>query len=338
MADLNIRTQGILLTGGLWGDITIFDERGSVVADLNKDKNAAVLIALGPGEYRIVATQNGARLEHTVALGNQTVASVRQDQFTPVAANSSNAKGAEPIRHAVQLGLILSGVYERFDLASLANGLNELYQQYRYFSISPSFSFPSRARYTSIQLETIIREHFIGRLGFCGWSSSDAADYHGTRLNDVDKKYYGYLLHLDKELDVSIVDFGTGYQFTQGVLNHASLLVGLDVYNVGVTASSIFTDSLYNVRTRAAASLSATMAVPYIAAGYRYPIASFCDVGAEARYRYQAKAGTLTNTSLKTTSAPDSASAENSALPQCNFSGFDGRLFITFHVKFGTME
>jgi len=338
LADLNVRSQGILLKGGLWGDITIFNERGIVVADLTKDKNSAVMIALGSGNYRLVATQNGSRLEYSVALDGRRVAAVKQEDFSEVKTPSSNKKGAGQVRRTVQLGVSLAGVYERFDLSSLGNGLEERFGAYRYFSLNPSFSFPTRIRRAAFEIETVIRRHFIGRIGVSGWTASTGADYTGRRLNEIDNAYYGCNLRLDKSISTTIVDFGTGYYFTQWILNHVSLIAGVSFYNVGVTVTSRFDDSLYNVRLTGTETVNGTILVPYVAAGYRWPLTDFCCLGAEVRYRYQSKAGTLDNSSPSTATVPDSAAVRNIAPLHCNFSGFDGRVFINFNFKFGDME
>jgi len=36
------------------GDVTIFNDKSSVVADLVKERNSAIVIALNPGSYRVV--------------------------------------------------------------------------------------------------------------------------------------------------------------------------------------------------------------------------------------------------------------------------------------------
>ena len=56
LADLNIRSCGIMLDADLTGNVTIFNEKSSVVADFEKERNSAIMIALNPGTYRVIKT------------------------------------------------------------------------------------------------------------------------------------------------------------------------------------------------------------------------------------------------------------------------------------------
>jgi hypothetical protein len=335
LADLNVRSQGILLGQGVWGDMTIFNEQSGVVADFSKKKNSAVLIALGRGAYRIVQAQYGARLEATVALEGNNVVTVKQDNFSTIESHSAGKKGITERRHSAQAGVCFAGVYQRLDLSSLASGLSERFQGYRYFSIVPSFSFPSSARYAAITGEVIAREHYVGRLGFSAFSFSSTADYHGRRLNELDNTTYGYALHTESKLSVFAVDFGAGYRWNSWYLRRFSLLVGLNIYEATLEVSSLFKDSLYNVALRGTEIDRGTIAVPYISAGYAWPITNFCEVGAELRYRYQRGAQELSN---QESPAFDTLVSSAPAPLKCNFRGFDCRLYVNFNLKFGNME
>jgi hypothetical protein len=338
LADLNIRSQGILLSRGLWGGITIFNEQSAVVADLSKEKNSAIMIALGAGTYRIVNIQGAERLEAAVTLNGLSVVSVGEKDLFPVKPYATKKKGLSDKQCILQWGVSIAGAYERFDLSSLASGLGERFSDYEYFSISPSFSFPSRTRHVAFTTESVVLGRFIGRLGGGSFSFSSASDFTGRRFNTFDNNYYGYALHLEKELSATIMDLATGYRWNSGYLNHFFLLVGLNIYSVKVKVSSLFLDSLFNIQTPGTETTNGTITIPYISAGYSWPITRFCEIGTEFRYRYQNRPRGLQNASDETGAIPDTLFQKGPSALMCDFSGFDFRLYINFNLKFRTME
>ncbi len=340
LADLNIRSQGVLLGRDLWGAVTIFNDQSTVVADLVKEKNSTIMIALGAGIYRIVNVQGGERLEAAVTLKGTDVAALTEKDFFPVKPYATKKKGRTAAQSIVQWGVCVAGVYERNDLSSLASGLGDWFGDYTYFSLSPSFSFPSRTRHVAVTTESIILGRFIGRLGGSSFSFSSSADYAGKRQNEFDGRMYGSSLHIDERLSVTIVDLGVGCRLTSGYLNRFFLLAGLDVYMAKLRVTSVFNDSLYNIRASGTETQSGTKAVPYIGAGYSRSVTRFCDIGAEARYRYRGAPMELSHDSHETGTGAvsDSLSGGNRTPLKAGFGGFDVRLFVNFNLKFGSAE
>ena len=244
------------------------------------------------------------------------------------------------MRSIVQWGVSIAGVYERFDLSSLASGLSDRFKDYGYFSISPSLSFPSRTRHVAVTIESIVFEHFIGRLGGGSFSFSSNADYPGSRVNEFDNKSYRFGLHLEKNLSVNIFDLGAGYRFTSRYLNHSFLLAGLDFYQANVKVTSIFNDSLFNIQTSGTETLSGVVIIPYLSAGYSWPIVRFCEIGTELRYRYQRRPQNLEISSNDDVTIAGSNTLSNGNPPslKCDFGGFDFRIFVNLNLKSGKAE
>jgi hypothetical protein len=340
LADLNIRSQGVMLGGDLWGAVTIFNEQSTVVADFAKENKSTVMIALGAGTYRVVNVQGGDRLEAAVTLNGTNVATLTENDLFPVKPYATKKKGRTAGQSIVQWGASVAGVYERLDLSSLTSGLNDWFSDYNYFSLSPSFSFPSRIRHVAITTESVILGRFITRIGGSAYSFSSKADYAGKRLNEFDGKMYGEALHVDDNLSVTIIDLAVGYRLSYGYLNRFFLLAGLNVYMAKLQATSVFNDSLYNIRASGTETQNGTMAVPYIGAGYAWPVTRFCDIGAEARYRFQSSPKELTHDSYETETvkAADTLGTGNRNPLKVGFGGFDFRVYVNFNLKFGNAE
>jgi hypothetical protein len=331
LADLNIRTRGVLLQQGLWGDLTIINEQSAVVADLTKDKKSAVVIALSPGIYRIIDIQNAVRREAKVTLPENSILNVNENDFSEVRSGEATKKGLSAPKPDMQLGMSVSGVYERFRLSSLASSLTERFREYSYFGISPAFSFPSSATHGAITIESVFHEQFIGRLGIGWFSDSSASDYVGTRLNDFDNTRYGARLHCENKLSVIIADASIGYRFPTGYLKNWFLMGGLSLYITTLQIKTDFTDSLFNTGGFGDQSATGVVALPFLSVGYSYPVSNFCDIGAELKYRYLKNPQEL---NVDSPSAIDSFSVGNKTPLKANFKGIECRLFVTFNFKF----
>jgi hypothetical protein len=338
LADLNIRSRGLLLGQGLWGAITIFNEQSTVVADLAKEKRSAVMIALGEGTYRIVNVQGGERQEAAVTVKASEVAMVGEKDFFPVKPYATKKKGESAGGSVVQWGVCLAGVYERVDFSSLSSGLERRFGDYAALSLSPSFSFPPRARHGAVTTEAIVLGRIIGRLGGGGFSMTSSSDFTGKRQNGFDGRSYASALHVDKSLSATVVDLGLGYRFTSGFCRNCFMIAGLNVYLAKLAVSSVFTDSLYNIRTSGTETQNATMTVPYIGAGYCWPVTRFCGIGGEVRYRRQTNGGELKNDAQGTGAIADTLGAGGDSPLKADFGGFDIRMYVNFYLKFGKRE
>ncbi len=331
LADLNIRSQGILLDRGLWGAITIFNEQSVVVADLAKEKSSVVMIALSAGNYLVVNVQNGVRLEASVTLNKPGAVAVHEEDLLPVKPHMMKKKGLSAVKNGTQWSVSVAGIYERFNLSSLSSGLNERFREYGYFSISPSFSFPFRTRHGAISIESLIYGRYLARFGGGSFSFSSTADYIGSRLNAFDNRHYASSLHVEKKLSVTVMDAGAGYRRTFGQYNHISLLGGFNVYDITLNMKSIVADSLYNIQASGADAAGGIAVAPYVSVGYSRSITRFFDIGTELRYRYQHRPQSLEKGDQSSISASASIGDGNPAPLKCDFSGFECRMFVRFN-------
>lgn len=337
LADLNIRTRGIMLAGDVEGDITILSDKGAVVADLTKKASAAVMIALGQGTYNVISAQGGLRFQAQATVAEKSVVTLHRNDFHAVKSSPSIAKGEQSCRGArsAQAGISISGGWGVYDLSGLSSGLSQRFAGFTAYSMSPTFSYRKYQAMPLISGEVIVRKRFEAHLGFGGFTQASAADYDGTRFNQPDNATYGCRLHVQQTLTVKIIDLGAGYRFQNRFMRNSSVHIGVAVYEPELNVSSVFYDSLYNAETSGAETRSATVAVPYAALGYTWPVFRFLDIGAKIRYRWQYRPVQFDNG--YSGSLPSSATPAPPPL-SCTFGGVDGSVFVNLHLSFTRQE
>jgi hypothetical protein len=99
--------------------------------------------------------------------------------------------------------------------------------------------------------------------------------------------------------------------------------------------NSLFIDSLFNIDTPGAQTNSGSLSIPYVAAGYTWPLSRFCDIGAKLRYRYQKAPQELDNSP-----ADNSDNGLSNVAPPLHydFKGIDACLFVDFHLTISKTE
>jgi hypothetical protein len=330
LADLNISSQGILLPPGVSGDITILSVNNIVVADLTKENNSGIMIALSPGAYRIIngRADGRRRYQATATVKENAIVKVGNDMFA-VAESESGRKKGQAGERSLQIGVTLSGGYGKFDLSSLATGLGQRFDVYNNFSMDPGFSFVRYKQLFQAAIEAIVRDRFVGYVGYGTSDWSSHADYAGTHPNQFSSAPYACRLHTDYSLHVSVTDIGTGYRFQNSYIKNVSLCIGVSIFAVRLHVNSVFTDSLYDIQTTGSGTNQGSITVPFIAIGYTWPLIKWCDIGAKVRYRYQKSAVTLGSGETGSVLGD-----QGTAVPLLyNFGGIDGNISVNFHFK-----
>jgi len=326
LADLNISSQGILLSQDLSGDITILNANNVVVADLSKKKSSAIMIALSPGTYSIIQGVAEKRFQASATVKDNSIVKVSRDMFVSQETGTGRKKG-ESWQHSVQIGVTLSGGLARFDLSSLGSDLSGRFAAYQDFSIIPNFSFTRNRQLYQVAFEAIVRERFIAYAGFGTMDWSAGADYAGSRSAPPDSASFATRLHTEHSFNVNVFDLETGYRFQNRFVKNLSVLVGLSIYTVKLDLSSVYSDSLYDVISTGSGTNQGAMVLPHVALGYCWPVASWCDVGAKVRYRYQKSPAELDGGATS-----NGLSGQAAAVPlRYNFGGFEGNLSVNVH-------
>jgi Caspase domain. len=331
LADLNVRICGIMLGADVTGNVTIFNEKSNVVADLAKERNSAIMLALNPGAYRVVKTNVETRTQASVLVNDRSITHLKSGEFSSIPSSENGQKGNSQ-RRMLQAGISVFGALEKTDFSSLKSDVQGLFKDYNSFSIDPTFSFPRNVINAGVTFEVIARNNYEGHIGFGIFNFSNSLDYHGTRLNEFDNKTYGCKLHTEYSFSAVTTDFGTGYRFSNGYLKNVYCGVGIVIYEIRFELNSRFTYSLFNMETSGNQVSSGSLGVPYIAAGYTWPFSRFCDIGTKLRYRYQKSPSELDNGSGEVFAASE-------VLPlHYNFKGIDACLFINFHFTINKTE
>jgi hypothetical protein len=334
LADLNIRTRGILLAGDVAGDITILSDKGIVMADLTKKEESAVMIALGAGTYKVINGRGEKRFVARAVVGENAVVTVKQDDFSAVESSPASRKGGESGRGA-QIGITISGSYGMYDLSGLSSGLAQRFAGFSAFSMSPGFTFPKYLLVPFMAGEVIIRKRFEAHLGFGSYSGSSSADYNGTQFNQFDNSSYACRLHVERSLSVTVIDLGGGYRFQLPYIKNFSLHLGISIFEPELKVQTTFYDSLYDRETSGSAVFHAAVTTPYVAVGYTWPALKWLDIGAKIRYRHQFEGSEL----ISNFAGGEPNPSGTALLPlSCNFGGFDGNVFINVHISFTRSE
>ena len=337
LADLNIRSCGIMLDPDVSGDLTIFNEKSSVVADLVKEKKSGVMIALNPGTYRVVKTNGETHMQASVLVTGRVVTHLDNGAFFSIPPSATGKKGDSPARF-VQIGVSPFVAYEKINFSSLKSDAQGLFKDYNSFSISPLFSFPRQVFNAGAAVEVLVRNRYEGHVGFGTFNYSNSLDYNGERLNDFDNKTYGYKLHTEYSISAVAIDLGTGYRFAKGYLKNVSVGAGIVIYEISFKMNSLFIDSLFNIETSGAQTIGGSLTVPYIAAGYTWQLSRFCDIGTKLRYRYQKAPSELDNSSGDRFSTAADGLSQAAPPLHYDFKGIDACLFIDFHFTIEKSE
>lgn len=339
LADLNVSTRGILLGPDVTGDITVFSGADAVVADLVKEKNSAVKIALSPGQYRVLNVREGRRFQAAVTVKDGSMTTVPYTDFSALPAEDGRKKGESGAD--LQVGLTIGGGCGFYDLSGLASGLDERFSCYRSLSMEPRFSLPGYALPLHFEIEVLKNGRFSGSLGFGKLHYSGAADYSGTAGSPADSSY-GAKLHVNYSVAALVTDLCAGYRFQYRYMKNFSIHAGIAFFSVTTKVDSRFYDSLYDVESSGNGTNRALAAVPYAALRYTRQLADWIDAGAIIRYRFQGSPVTGNDSDDDDDgdgAVPLSSSPQKSEAPlRYDFGGMDGSVFINVHLTRRILE
>ncbi len=333
LADLNSTSQGIVLNPDVSGDITIFNANNNVVADLNKTKNSAPLIALGPGQYRIVNSRSDRKYQSTVSISGNAVAKVSSRDFEIISDHLGRKKGLFNQR-AFQLGLSIAPTIAAFDFSSLANGLSRSFAAYSVYSMYPTFTIPKTVPFIQGNLDILIRNHFFVSLGYAEFENGSQGSFTGSRFSPNENTPYPVSLSANYSLAVSSIELLTGYKFQESFFKNAYLGLGVMRYDVKLSVSSKMSDSLFTVSGTANTRLNGYLVTPFLAGGYCYPVFPFCDIGIKMQYRIQQGSAALSGP----VSSETAGSSQKLSDIRFNFSGFDANIFLNMHFTLNRPE
>lgn len=309
LADLNVSSRGIVLGPDVIGAVTILSASNVVVADLNKEKNSGVMIALSPGVYSVINGRGEDRYQAMVTVAERKIVKVQKSDFVPVKSDAGRKKGGG--QKGFEFGIAVGGRGGRYDFSDAEAALDGRFAGFHRFSIDPRFTMEKNLGTLQLTFELVYDGHHEGHLGFGTWDNSLTQDYSGTE-QDFSGSSYHVGLHVEKTIRINTVDLGTGYCFTDYFVKNFNVFAGLAFFTIDLKVSSIFTDSLFDAVSRGSGLVHGTLIVPYAGLGYEWPLTGWLGVGSNIRYRYQKTAEKIDDINF-------------------NFGGVDGNVFVRLH-------
>jgi hypothetical protein len=328
LADLSVHSSGVLLDQDVDGEITIIDEKGTIVADLHKEPNSATMIALNPGTYEITRHSASRTYSASCQVTEGSVCKTAAASFAEVVARKAQSKGSA--EHSTHVDIAGSFAYEYMGLSSLSSDLNSRFAGYNMFGMYPDFWMP-KGRFTGTGgVEVWIRDAIQLNFSLGYFAFDQEQDLSSVKVNAVDGRPYRYSLTCSDKVSAYTLYTGPGYKIREGILKNLAFHAGLNVYFITFNVASTFTDSLYDYVAPKNLTETGTMVVPSLGLSYRYPVLPCLDVGLMVRYRFQSSPGQVTSDAF------GPVAVDNGAAEPVTFSyglaGLDGRLFVCYRI------
>jgi len=333
LADLTMRSSGLVLDSDIAGNITILDRNRDLVTELKKEGTGRALIALNPGFYSIVSNTGDAILKTNARVDREGVSVVKRSDFKRTKGFLARPKGVAA--GGTRLGLKVSGGYRFLDLSALSGEIHNRVGDYKYFGMSPSVWLPDKRVTIGGEVEIVSKLGIVGFAGFDYLKYGSDRSFAGTRVNQVDGRVYGSSLTLTDTLKALTIRFGAGYSLPRTVLKNLSIRAGFDFVGVGFKAGSHLTDSLFDIETSSGQTQRGMIVLPHIGVGYSYRVWRMINVGVQARYRYQKSPQRLEEEGVDRYSATPGYVAEEGRGPlEYDMSGFDANAFLMVEFRF----
>ena len=334
LADLTVRTQGIVLADDVAGAVTILDDHGILTADFTKESASRLFIALSPGRYQAIGRMNGVQKQARVNIDTAATVLIAADDFAAIPVARGRAKGAEnstsvadaaggiartapvetpvikqaimpeineqeePARResAFSIGIAIAGSVDYTDFTDLTQSLEQHYAGYSMFGMLPLFPLRHFNAMPSIMVELEVRSGMVLSWGYGSYRDKAQSSYSGISASPFDNSAYPVVLSTTTTVSDAHYFTSAGYRVKSGIARNVSIHAGLMVHDTRVTVSSHFADSLMNVSIPAKSRNEGAIITPYLEVGYVYPIIPHLEAAADVRYRYQKSAESLTST------------------------------------------
>jgi hypothetical protein len=333
LADISLRTSGIVLPAGIDGGFTILDDKAAIVADFTKESGAPMMIALNPGAYQITRRGQGTVSTAQATVGEGQAVTMSEEDFSTLARQSMRVKGADDNDTHVDAAVTVA--YHRWHPSALGAAIVRQYQGYEFFNLRPSFEIHSGGFVGSAGVEIWIRNLILCNPSLGYTTSSHGVINNGSRLN-VDGKTYQYSLAYNDRLDVYPFTINTGVRVPKGVLRNLMFTIGLELYLTQYSIATDFTDSLYRYTTSRSNEDRGIMIMPIIGMGYRMPVWKGFWAGVHACYRYQDQEKALSSLfegSYVDDSPPSPYEGYTAPIPlEFNFGGLELGLTLSYRL------
>jgi hypothetical protein len=335
LADLNVRSVGILLQNWLGGDITIQDSNGNIVADLTKNRNSTMMIALNSGMYEIVRNDGNRKWKALVSVGENAITQLTEEMFAEVEVQKSRRKGTEKDRTTFGIGI--GGGYDHRNNKAIDKSVSDQFAVFSRYGMMPVFRYKDDPVKIKITAEIALKGKFIALLNYNGNTAEDHHELNGTILNEIDNKWYSTHLKVQRELHISIIDQLIGYRFRYGSANGFSLFSGFSVMTISHSVSSVYADSLFNYENSNEYVDKGFLLVPSFGIGYFYQFLPFMRLSVDGIYRYHRESESLHSYPAIFTKNGSNSKKSGQKL-MYSAAGFGVSLSLLFFIKLGGSE
>ncbi len=289
LSDLNMRSQRVVLDRSIDGRVTILDGAGALVVDFVKHSESPVMVALNPGDYRIVRTKGNGRSAARVTVGRNAIVAVGEEKFSPMALQQSRSKGT--IRPYVGFGAAPS--LRLFDFGELQTGLQKRFADYGIYSMYPSMALPSYAVLIGPMLQVSLPRNLALDLSYGYDLLITTGSWNGTQHSPQDSLQFSNRLSVSQVITLNLLSLGMNYRLSSSPLAGLMIGAGLNASIVGLEVRSTFGDNLYDYSAQKVFEESGTIMIPYGSVGYSRVAWTRVFLGGEIRYSYQLRSKAL---------------------------------------------
>lgn len=286
LADLSSRSSGLMLSKQLHGIITIFDEKNTLVADINKPANQPFLIALNKGRYVISCHSAGKMLSCIKSLEDKEMLEIVESDFNRINSDIVMRQKGEDESSLSRFDLSLEIHYLRPDYSNLKVQMENIFSQYNYFGITPSFPFTRSLPMVALSQEFLIKNFVFFSLSAGYTSMEQAYSFYGTRQNQFDQKTYGYNLRCNNNILFVPLSIKAGIRIRRGILKNLSLSAGITSYGIQQRITNTFTDSLYQYTSVNTIKKSSIHRFPSAKVRYQYFFNEHLATGISAEHTF----------------------------------------------------
>jgi hypothetical protein len=321
LADLNVRTSGIVLSEDIEGAVIVVDEGRAVVADVEKPRGSTVVVAVGPGRYDVTCRREGTARGTTVEVAVQGVTSVATRDLKALGTGgSTRAKGGDvPKDTYVGLTYSMGYSYTSFDQPN-----RQLVDEFGALSVVGLDAEPyveSSMLRGALGGEVWFSGRILANFEVCYASGSAEGSAQSSLVNPLDSIAYGYSLHWRSRAQLVTVAMGGGVRLWRGPLRRLGLRIGIDIQWVDIQLDATYDDGLYRLRETRNTHVDGLVVLPSVGLSYSVPLGRWFDAGVLVRYALQVNAQEL--------------SGDGFGAMKVDLGGFDARVFVSLDLGRG---
>jgi len=283
LADLKKRSAGLLLPEDITGLFTVLSGNNSPVAELSKKKGRPLLVALSPGEYRIVRTFGERISEAGIVIDTSGIRRVAETDFRELRNMITVAKG-EP-GFVSSIGFEFGGALFSPDLTPLEKAITGELEILSTVGLSTNPRFPTLTGEWFLNVELSSTVGIWWHIGGRYTSVETSWEDRGKRSGPENTGEFETALQGTAEVVAFAARAGIGYSPPIPVLRNAAVYGGLNVVLSKVDFTVVYTDELFDQDANNSHSDNGIAVAPHIGVRYRQLLPGGLAAGIFGEYR-----------------------------------------------------